>query len=272
MPIFSPASPEAQTAPILKTHEDSIKSQIPSTFQSIIPKESPSKLFGDYLTTGNTAFKDASAQALNTLSNFSNNANLAAKKFVAGGIPGLFEPNTPETYSDAFKQGLANRVASVEKQTANPMLLAGGTLGGEADLPLLLQSHSDAFLNSAKQAMEDTGKDLSDIATRKRWGELEEKAGNAASDLINRHYIPPSKPFLVGQTLDIPVNNLKPQQQGADLFNELGSGYADKLKNGATFPPIEVDSQGTILDGHNRWVASLLSGHKTIRANIVVPE
>lgn len=130
MPIFSPASPEAQTAPILKAQEDYVKQQIPNTFKSVAPKESPTQLFQDYLTTGNQEFKQASSNALNKLNEFASDANIAAKKFVANGVPGLFSSSTPATYADALQQGIASRGTAIEKDTANPAMFAAGFTGG----------------------------------------------------------------------------------------------------------------------------------------------
>lgn len=80
MGMFSPASPDTQTAPILKAQETAVKSQIPSVFSSVAPKQSPSKLFNDYLTTGNQMFKDASGQALSKLNEFANDAQQAVSR------------------------------------------------------------------------------------------------------------------------------------------------------------------------------------------------
>lgn len=134
MPIFSPASPDAQVAPILQAHTADIKSQIPSELQSIAPKASPTNLFNDYLNTGNEMFKQAAGTALNKLQEFATDANTAAKKFTASGVPGLFSSSTPATYADALQQGVQNRVANIEKQTSNPETLAAGFTGeGEAN-------------------------------------------------------------------------------------------------------------------------------------------
>ena len=134
MPIFGPASPDAQVAPILQAHVADIKNQIPSELQSVAPKASPTNLFNDYLNTGNQMFKDASSQALNKLQEFASDANTAAKKFTAAGIPGLFSSNTPATYADALQQGVQNRVANVEKATSNPAMFAAGSVGGENEI------------------------------------------------------------------------------------------------------------------------------------------
>ncbi len=74
--LFNPASPDAQVAPLLKAQEDTIKKNTPELpiLASSTPKESPTKLFNDYLVTKNPILKQQASKALDSLQMFQQKA------------------------------------------------------------------------------------------------------------------------------------------------------------------------------------------------------
>ena len=131
MPIFGPASPDTQVAPLLKAQEDYVKQQIPSVFASKAPKESPTKLFQSYLDTGNQVFKEASNNALNSLTAFAETSKEVAT--------GLFNKSRIAEVPDMTAKGLGMLFADpIENQpdivlpngTVMPRIDPTGMVGG----------------------------------------------------------------------------------------------------------------------------------------------
>ncbi len=73
--ILGQSNNEAAVAPILQTEEKATKAQIPNVFSDVVSTlPSPTKLFQNYVTTGNPKFKEASGNALTALRGFATNA------------------------------------------------------------------------------------------------------------------------------------------------------------------------------------------------------
>lgn len=128
MPLFkNPLSVNNQVAPLLKAQEDHLMSQIPDSLKEAMPDESPSKLFQDFTTTGNTFFKQKAHQALGALATFTENAKQAASKF---------GHDSNDKLAEIFPTSGKIRTLEGQKEVMN---IAAGTLGGASKVEPILQ-------------------------------------------------------------------------------------------------------------------------------------
>jgi hypothetical protein len=73
---------------------------------------------------------------------------------------------------------------------------------------------------------------------------------------------------LKGQIVRKELHELTPVQSDKDVFNEKSKGFAKDLTHPDQMPPIVVDSNGYIIDGHHRWGAAQYAGLTHI--NVIV--
>lgn len=123
MPLPSITTLDAQVAPILKAHEDSITSQIPSFLTSVQP-ESPSAIFGDYVKSGTDAVKQKAGDAMNALTSFAHNVkqNINNPSGTVNYDRESFfnDARVPGSVPDRYKAPVNNAVSSYIIPTGDP--------------------------------------------------------------------------------------------------------------------------------------------------------